>query len=68
MNELEKLISFLERTGARIEYRERWMVKDNLSKEWVVYQRKFRAKKTNELSRTENLEFALIVLEYQDKL
>jgi len=68
MNDFEKLISFLERTGSRIEYRERWMVKDNLSKEWVVYQRKFRAKKTNELSRTENLEFALIVLEYQDKL
>ncbi|MBK7380456.1 MAG: hypothetical protein IPJ03_15995 [Ignavibacteriales bacterium] len=66
MNDLEKLISFLERT--RIEHRERWMVKDTLTKEWVVYQRKFRAKKTTELARTENLEYALFVLEYQDKL
>ena len=61
MNDLEKLISFLERT--RIEHRERWMVKDTLTKEWVVYQRKFRAKKTTEFARTENLEYALFVLE-----
>ncbi|MBK7381679.1 MAG: hypothetical protein IPJ03_22325 [Ignavibacteriales bacterium] len=47
MNDLEKLISFLERT--RIEHRERWMVKDTLTKEWVVYQRKFRAKRLRNL-------------------
>lgn len=63
MNDFEKLISFLERTGSRIEYKDMWMVKDSLTKQWVVYQRKLYAKKTTELARTDDLEYALFVLD-----
>ena len=63
----DRLLSFLERTDARIDIRDMWVVRYPDSREWVIYQRKRHAKTTKELVRTTDLRDVIVVLEYNDK-
>ncbi len=46
------IISALMKEDCRLTYFDRWLVFDNITEEWVVYERKYSAKKTKEIGRT----------------
>ena len=55
-------IDVLKKEDIRLVYNNRWLVFDNFSQRWVVYERKYYSKKTTKLAETCDHEVAIYVL------